>query len=98
MRLTQSIAHARAHLAAWWPQRSRARELKRQYAAAKEIAPLALADLMRVTLMYDDVHAAGDDTLTKINIGKRQVGLHLKAMLDLTPDDLDHLEEETKNV
>lgn len=94
--MTQNIAHVRDWLAAWWPRR--AREAKRQYAACAETSPLAIADMLRFCLVFDDVHAPGDDTLTHINIGKRQAGLHLKAMLELTDDDLAHLEKETQNV
>jgi hypothetical protein len=93
--ITELVANARTHLAAWWPAGRRARELARQYKAMQEVCPLAVADLLRASLMFNDVHAPGDDSHTMINIGRRQMGLHLTAMQNLTSEDLEHLRKET---
>lgn len=96
MRLSGAIANARTWLAAWWPDRARARELARQYKAMQEAAPLAVADLLRFCLLFDD-HAGNTDAQSNQNIGKHQAGLHLMAMLNLEPEDLDHLRQETED-
>lgn len=94
--ITEAQAVIRAWLSSYWPRKSRARELGRQYALLREECPHALADLMRFCLMYDTTFVAGDPELSQLNVGKREVALHIKNMVGLTDDDLAHLQEETE--
>ena len=97
MSITEPRAIARAWLASFWPLRSRARELGRQYQALSEECPKVLADLARFCLAFDSTHVQDDAELSQINVGKREVWLHIQEMMGLDPSDLQHLKEETED-
>ena len=94
-RLTEARAIARTWLANFWERRARARELARQYEAFYEACPLVVADLSRFCLAHDTTHVQGDPEQSQINVGRRDVWLHIKEMLGLDDEDVQHLKEET---
>ncbi len=96
MRSTAAVAHALAHLATWWPRRRR-REVARQYRAMHEQFPLVVADMMRAGLMFDDTFVAGDVGMRDYNAGRRSLALHVAAMIDLRPEEMAALKEETED-
>jgi len=95
-RLTEARAIARVWLQNFWQRRARARELARQYEALKEACPLVVADLSRYCLAHDTTHVQGDPEQSQINVGRRDVWLHIQEMLDLNHEDLQQLKEETE--
>lgn len=94
--LTEARAIAIAWLQNYWQPRGRARELGRQYGAMREECPLVLADLKRFCCDDDSTFVQGEPDTTLINQGKREVWLHIKEMLGLDHEDLEHLKEETE--
>lgn len=94
--LTPAKETVRAWLASWWPFRPAAEALGREYAALYEECPRVLADLKRFCCGDDSTHVPGDPETSLINVGKREVWLHIQNMAELKPDDLRHLKERTE--
>jgi hypothetical protein len=95
-RFTEARAIARVWLQNFWQNRARARELARQYETFYEACPLVVADLSRYCLAHDTTHVQGDPEQSQINVGRRDVWLHIKEMLGLDDEDVQHLKEETE--
>lgn len=70
-----------------WPGRER--EIKRQWSAAAEVAPLALADLAAFCGADRDTHVPDDPHTSIYNAGKRAVWLHVQRQL---ADDMPRLD------
>jgi hypothetical protein len=95
-RISEARAIARGWLQNFWQPRGRAGELARQYETFKEACPLVLADLSRFCLAHDSTFVQGDADQSLLNVGKREVWLHIQEMRALTDEDLQHLKEETE--
>ncbi len=93
--LTPERAQARAWLSNWWPRRTRAESMLADYSAIREAHPQFLADLARFC-NAGDTSLSGDAERTIANEGRREVWLHIRAMLKLTEDDTDNLLERTE--
>lgn len=94
--ITEARAIARSWLQNFWQRRARARELARQYQALREECPYVLADLSRFCLAHDTTHVQGDPEQSQINVGRRDVWLHIQEMMTLNNEDLQRLKEETE--
>lgn len=93
--ISEACAITRAWLANFWPSRSRARELSRQYRVLWEECPLVLADMALFGCANSSTHVQGDPEQSQQNVGRRDFWLHVKHMAALTDEDVRHLEEET---
>lgn len=83
-------------LQAWWGGKRQASEVVRQYQVFQQNCPLALADLLRFALAFDNTIDEDSQSRTAYNQGRREVALYLMQMMKLTPDDLALLEEQTE--
>lgn len=93
--MTGGVMTCIAWLGAWWG-RYKARDVLRQYAVIQENAPEALADLLRFCLVFDTTIDEQSPRRTDYNQGRREVGLYITQMLQLTDADLRVLENKTQ--